>query len=300
MDPQQLYNNLKVDFEIKLHFLEDKPEETVDSTLKACWHTVSGVPMSAEESLRHPLSELNEKQVDLLYNLLEQRLNNVPLAYLTGRQNFMGIEFLSDKRALIPRKETEILARKALELSFKIVKQKRTVRVMDICCGSGNLGLALAHFNSNVIVHASDLSEEAVSLTKDNISFLRLQDRVWIEKGDMFSAFETEDYYENIDLIICNPPYISSKKFLKMNEEISAHEPILAFDGGMFGFKIIQKLLEKAPVYLAKPGWLIFEVGAGQGEFIIRLCENTNNYSQIESISDERGNIRVIVAQKAY
>ena len=169
---------------------------------------------------------------------------------------------------------------------------------MDICCGSGNLGLALAYFNQNVFVNATDLSPEAVELTKDNISFLKLQERVQVEQGDLFSAFENKKYYGNTDMIICNPPYISSAKVKKMDAEISVHEPVLAFDGGMFGLKIIQRLIEESPKFLVKNGWLIFEVGLGQGEFIMRLCESANKYDKIESVSDNMGNIRVISARK--
>lgn len=169
---------------------------------------------------------------------------------------------------------------------------------MDVCCGSGNLGLAIAHLNQNTFVSAMDLSAEAVELTRDNISFLSLQERVKAEQGDLFSAFENQEYYENTDLIICNPPYISSAKVKKMSMEISDHEPVLAFDGGMFGFKIIQKLIEEAPKFLTKAGLVIFEVGAGQGEFIMRLCESTDKYRQIESVSEDLGHIRVISARK--
>jgi release factor glutamine methyltransferase len=168
---------------------------------------------------------------------------------------------------------------------------------MDICCGSGNLGLAIAHYNPEAIVFATDLSEEAVALTRDNISFLNLNQRVKAEHGDLFSAFENDEYYKNIDLVVCNPPYISSAKVTKMNAEISAHEPALAFDGGIFGTKIIQKLIMEAPKFLAHAGWLLFEVGLGQGEFMMRLCEDTKRYSQIESVRDEQNNIRVIAAR---
>jgi release factor glutamine methyltransferase len=298
MDVQELYDKVKTHFESGIHFLVDKPEETVDSTLKACWFAASGTPVSAEKAINHPLPALSEKQINILYNLVEQRLNNKPLAHITGRQSFMGIEFLSDNRALIPRKETEILGRKALELSLQIAQAKQVVRVMDVCCGAGNLGLALAYFNQNIVVKASDLSGEAVELTRDNIFFLHLNQRVQVKQGDLFSAFESEEYYENTDLIICNPPYISSAKVSKMSKEISTHEPVLAFDGGMFGFKIIQKLIEEATKYLTKGGWLIFEVGIGQGEFIMRLCGSTDKYCQIESVSDELGNIRVILVRK--
>jgi release factor glutamine methyltransferase len=297
MNTQELFNQIKKEIEEPLHFLEDKPEETLDSTLMACWLAASGFPRSAEEAIKHPLPELTGKQINILHQLIEQRLDNVPLAHLTGRQSFMGIELLSDKRALIPRKETEILGKKALEISNHLAQEKQPIRFMDICCGAGNLGLVIAYYNPKAMVFATDLSEEAVALTRDNISFLNLDHRVKAEPGDLFSAFENDAYYENIDLVVCNPPYISSAKVTKMNAEISNHEPALAFDGGMFGTKIIQKLIIEAPKFLTHAGWLLFEVGLGQGEFMMRLCEDTNRYSQIESVRDEQNNIRVIAAR---
>ena len=295
-----LFNKIKADLDLKLRFLSDKPEETIDSTLNACWFAASGFPKSAEEAVKQSLPELTEKQINILNRLIEQRLNHVPLAHITGRQSFMGIELLCDKRALIPRKETEILGRKALEISNDLAQKKEIIRVMDICCGAGNLGLALAYFNPKVVVYSSDLSQEAVELTKDNISFLNLNNRVQAMQGDLFSAFDKEDYYQNIDLIMCNPPYISTAKVAKMNTEISAHEPVLAFDGGMFGTKIIQKLIGEASKFLKKGGCLIFEVGVGQGEFMKRLGESLNNYNLVETVSDDHGNIRVILARKEF
>jgi release factor glutamine methyltransferase len=299
MDIQKLYDELKTEFGQQIHFLPDKPEETIDSTLKACWQFAAGNPMSAEQAVKHPLPQLDDVQVKVLYELLEQRTKNIPLAHLVGRQQFLGIEFLSDKRALIPRKETEKLGQKALELSHQIAKNKDMVQVMDICCGSGNLGLAVAYCNPKVKLCASDLSEDAVSLAKDNRDLLGLKERVQVESGDLFAPFDHEEYYGKINLIICNPPYISSAKVKKMEEEIAVHEPVLAFDGGMFGFKIIQILIEKAPEFLDENGWLLFEVGLGQGDFIMQLCERTNKYGKIESVVDDLGNIRVILAQKA-
>lgn len=298
MNSEELFSEIKAQYGSKFHFLKDKPEETIDSTLKACWQFASGHPMSAEEAVKHSLSSLEENQVKILYNLLEKRSKNIPLAHIIGRQNFLGIEFLSDNRALIPRKETEMLGRKALELSWEIAKNKEVVHVMDICCGSGNLGLAVAYLNPKTKIFASDLSEGAIELAKDNMNLLQLQGRVQIEKGDLFSAFDKDNYYGNMDLIICNPPYISTGKVTKMEEEIATHEPALAFDGGIFGFKIIQMLIDQAPIYLKKDGWLVFEVGLGQGEFIKKLCGRTRKYWKIESISDDLGNIRVIAASR--
>jgi release factor glutamine methyltransferase len=122
---------------------------------------------------------------------------------------------------------------------------------------------------------------------------------VQVKQGDLLSVFETNEFYEKIDLIICNPPYILSSKVQKMDSEIASNEPILAFDGGMLGIKIIQKIIAEAPKFLSPDGWLIFEVGVGQGDFIVQLCERTQLYLQIESVSDNSGNIRVIFTQKS-
>lgn len=299
MNKSELFNSISNDLKNRLHLLEDKPEETIETTLKALWFAATGFPVSAEGALKLTIPDLTEKQIKKLYQLIEQRLNNTPLAHITKRQNFMGIELLSDKRALIPRKETELLGRRALELSNRIAKSKGRINVIDVCCGSGNLGIAIAHLNPNCIVYATDLSQEAVELTQDNIDFLKLNQRVHVKQGDLLSVFETNEFYEKIDLIICNPPYILSSKVQKMDIEIASNEPVLAFDGGMLGIKIIQKLITEAPKFLTQEGWLIFEVGVGQGNFIAQLCERSQLYQLIESVSDDSGISRVILTQKS-
>lgn len=298
LDNKELYHLMKSGLENGLCLLEDKPEEDIESSLKALGFAALGLPKSAEAATKLPFPELSEKQKNTLLNLIKQRLDNTPLAYLTGRQNFMGIELLCDKRALIPRKETEILGKKALHLSLEIAKAKQKVTMIDACCGAGNLGLAIASHNINAHVYASDLSREAVELAQENISFLNLHPRVNATQGDLLCSFETEEYFENIDLIVCNPPYISSNKVHKLHKEISAHEPVLAFDGGMIGINLIHRLIREAPKFLTTPGWLIFEVGLGQGPFVFQLCKRTRLYAKVEAVFDDFGNIRAIVAQK--
>jgi release factor glutamine methyltransferase len=298
MNKEELYHLMKSGLENKLHLLEDKPEENTESSLKALWFTAAGLPKSAEMATRLPLPGLTEEQENRLLDLIKQRLDGTPLAHITGRQNFMGIELLCDRRALIPRKETEILGKKALHLSLEIAKEKKKVNIIDVCCGSGNLGLALASLNIDTYVYATDLSQEAVELTQENISFLNLNHRVNAKQGDLLSAFETNEYLEKTDLIVCNPPYVSSSKVPKMDTEISANEPVLAFDGGVMGINIIHRLIHETPKFLTKSGWLIFEIGVGQGPYISQLCERSQLYKQIESVFDDSGNMRVILAQK--
>jgi release factor glutamine methyltransferase len=299
MNKSELFNSISNDLKNRLHLLDDKPEETIETSLKALWLAAAGFPVSAEGALKMQIPDLTEKQIKSLHQLIELRLSNIPLAHITKRQNFMGIELLSDKRALIPRKETELLGRKALELSNKIVKPKGKINVIDVCCGSGNLGIAIAHYNPNCIVYATDISQDAVELTRENINLLNLSNRVRVKQGDLLSVFETDEFYEKTDLIICNPPYILSSKVQKMDTEIASNEPVLAFDGGMLGIKIIQKLISEAPKFLTNKGWLIFEVGVGQGNFIAQLCERTQLYKAIESFSDNSGIVRIIQAQKS-
>jgi release factor glutamine methyltransferase len=298
MNKEKLFSSLRTDLGKRLHLLEDKPEETIDSTIKALWLMAAGTPMSAERAITQSLPELSEQQISVFTDLIDQRIQNTPLAYITHRQNFMGIELISDYRALIPRKETEILGKKALELSNVLAKEKESLTVIDTCCGAGNLGLAIAFYNPKVRVFSSDLSQEAVNLTKDNIAFLKLDDKVQVKQGDLLKPFDSEDFYEKVDILLCNPPYISSTKVLKMDQEIAENEPSLAFDGGMLGTKIVQQLIREAPKFLTKEGWVIFEIGLGQGEWIMDLCKRTQLYAQIEPVYDNAGNVRVIMAHK--
>lgn len=298
MNKEELYSKLYQDLAEKLIFLEDKPEETIESTLKALWLMADGMPVSAYKSTRIPLPDLTDEQIVKLCRFMEQRVNSTPLAHITKRQNFMELELIADKRALIPRKETEILGNKALELSRRISRnRKKSITVIDACCGSGNLGIAIAHYNQDCFVYATDLSHEAVSLAQENIDFQNLNDRVYVMQGDLLERFESEEFYNQVDLIVCNPPYIFSSQVASMHKEISSNEPILAFDGGSLGINLIQKLFREAPKYLTPEGWLIFEVGAGQGNLIIQLCQRTHLYQQVESVTDHSGIIRVIMLQ---
>jgi release factor glutamine methyltransferase len=298
MNKEELFTKLKKDLQDRIHFLEDKPEETTESTLKALWLAAAGIQKSAEEAMKAPLPELSKTEQQKLQNLIELRLSNTPLAHITCRQNFMGLELITDKRALIPRKETEILGRKALELSEKITKAKGKATVIDVCCGSGNLGCSIASYNPNCTVFATDLSDEAAELTRENVNHLGLTQTMQVRQGDFLSAFENDEFYGKVDLIVCNPPYISTSKVSKMHAEIAINEPTLAFDGGMMGIKILQKLISESPRYLTNGGWVIFEVGLGQGPFVMQLMERSTAFFNIGSETDHSGNVRAIYAQK--
>jgi release factor glutamine methyltransferase len=291
---QSLYNRLLERLECDLVLLPDKPEESAETTLAALWWTAAGSPLSAEKAAQQPIEDLDTRQQERLVSLVDQRLSGTPLAHITGRQQFMGVELLAGPEALIPRKETEILGRTASEL-LKKINNKDDLIVVDVCTGAGNLAVSLALQSPTCKVFASDLSGDAVSLARKNITFHHLEDRVKVFTGDLLDPFVSENFYGKIDLLICNPPYISSAKVSDMEGEISGHEPALAFDGGSFGIKILHRLIKEAPRYIKKGGWLVFEVGLGQGTMMMKRMKKFS-YTRITPIPDANGRVRVIHA----
>jgi release factor glutamine methyltransferase len=294
-----LYSNTLRRITDELKFLPDKPEETPESTLKALWHAAAGTPRSAESALTEPLPELDGAAAARLDALLASRFAGTPLAHLTGRQRFVEMEMLAGPEALVPRKETELLARAAVEIARALATGGKSIRVVDVCTGSGNVALAIAHHVPTASVFAADLSEEAVSLARRNAVHLALDDRAHFKAGDLLAPFDEPAFHGTVDLLTCNPPYISSAKVEHMHGEISAHEPHLAFDGGPFGVAILMRLLQDAPKFVRSGGWLAFEVGLGQGPAMIKRLEKAGIYSEIRPLNDHAGAVRAMAARLA-
>jgi release factor glutamine methyltransferase len=280
-----------------LTLLPDKPEETPDSTLRALWHAAANAPVSVQGVGTLPLPELDTAGMDRLQMLIEQRVTGIPLAHLTGRQHFMGLELLAGKEALIPRRETELLGRGALEVLQGLAAERDRVTVVDVCTGSGNLALALAYHVVKAQVFAADLSGEAVALARRNACHLGLEGRVEFRDGDLLAPFNEPIFIGQVDLLVCNPPYISSKKVDIMPGEIIGHEPRLAFDGGPLGIRIVERLMREAPRFLCKGGFLAFEVGLGQGPALVKRLAGNKSYTNYRVLEDEHGDIRAIVAE---
>lgn len=275
--------------------LEDKPEETPESTARALYLAAAGIPASTEAALEIPLPELDDGQMTRLEEIVARRLAGEPLAHLTGRQRFMGIDFLASADALVPRKETELLGNLALG---KVLAAGPAARVIDLCTGSGNLSIAIAVRAPGSDVHAADLAPEAVALARRNAELIGVADRVSFGVGDLFDALPRDQLAGTVDVVMCNPPYISSAKVSAMPDEISNYEPRLAFDGGAFGLNIIGRLLKDAPAFLKPNGWLCFEVGKGQGPYWSKALARNVSYADIETATDAAGDIRALAARR--
>jgi release factor glutamine methyltransferase len=275
-----------------LQTLPDKPEETPESTLRALWHTAAGRPMSAALSLTTELPALDANGDAVLQALLSRRRAGEPLAHLTGRQYFMGLEMLAGPEALVPRKETELLGRTAVVLARERVAAVGTVTVVDVCTGAGNIALAIAAAVPAARVFGADLSEQAVSLARRNARLLGLEGRVEFRCGDLLAPFATPEFLGKVDVLTCNPPYISSARVDQMSAEIATREPRLAFDGGPFGVAILLRLLHDAPSVLRPGGALAFEVGLGQGAGMLKRMEKLSTYREVRALLDEANAIR--------
>jgi release factor glutamine methyltransferase len=277
----------------------DKPEETPETTLKALYFCAAGIPVSVQKASRETVPELDNNAQMRLKDLVEKRLNGLPLAHITGRQQFMGMELLAGPEALIPRMETEIVTRAALAIAKSLADERGVVTIIDVCTGSGNVALGIAANEPRSRVFGSDLSEEAVVLARKNAQHLDLGRRVEFRQSDLFAAFESDEFYKKMDLITCNPPYIPSVKVGSMDSEISQCEPRLAFDGGSLGITILTRLIRETPKYLKPDSYLCFEVGLGQGKAMEHRLKKENIYRNIQSYSDSNNQVRALSAQIA-
>lgn len=282
---------------------KDTPDDTADAIMTAlAWHA-RGRAVSTRLAAALPWPTLDAAATDHFQRLAERCIAGEPVAYLTGRQHFLGLEMRVAPGALIPRKETELLARRALERWQHSATDRSPAILVDLCAGVGNIAAVLAEAAASrdtpARVIAADLSTDALALARVNLASLGLAGRVELRDGDLFGALIGAVEPGQIDLIACNPPYLSDTTRSRLPASIGAHEPSLAFDGGPLGIRILNRLIREAPDWLAPAGALLVEVGAGQGAGFIRRIESDPRWRSVTGHPDDDGQIRVIEATRA-
>jgi len=298
MEQKQLFSDLLQRLEKDLIVLSDKSEENADNTLRALWHTAYGTKVSPITAEKLTLPILMLSQILSLEESVKNRLQDMPLAHLTERQHFMGLDYILTKGLYIPRKETELLAKTAIDSIKNDFAPETDMALLDLCTGIGTVALAIAHYCQNTKVYGSDIYAPAISAAKINALHFSLADRAVFFEADLFDPFVSLDLKDKTSLIVSAPPYISSSKVKLMTNEIAGHEPQEAFDAGPFGLSVFNKLISVAPEYLCVNGFLIFECGLGQGEFLASRISKNERYGEVTQVCDENGNVRVIKAQK--
>lgn len=221
-----------------------------------------------------------------------------PLEYVESRARFMGLELFCTPATLIPREETELLAKTALRAIRELQKIHPRLVALDVGTGCGNLAVTMAVNTRDVQIMAADLSAAAVEVARRNVEEHGVSDRVRVFCGDLFEPLRGELPECGADLIICNPPYIPSRSLEKMSAEITDHEPLLALEAGTYGIDFIRRLVNESPAILKSGGILAFEIGAGQDKLVSRLFRGKAEYREVDPITD--GNvIRVFRAVRA-
>lgn len=218
---------------------------------------------------------------------------SVAEAYRKGRTIFMGLELIIAPGALVPRPESELLGTTALDVLRRM--NLSAPRVVDMCCGAGNLACAIAHYAPAAQVWASDLTDGCVEVARRNVAHHDMADRVSVLRGDLFSAFSNLELDSTIDVIVCNPPYISEKRLEGDRAHLTELEPREAFAAGPYGLSIHMRVIKDAPRYLRRGGILLFEVGLGQDRQVMRLLERSKSFVGIRAVTNEAGEGRVVV-----
>ena len=223
------------------------------------------------EIINYLNQELTKEQEEIFKKLVKSRRENIPVQYLTNSVNFYGLELYVDKNVLIPRFETEELVENTIKLlNENFVNPK----ILDLCCGSGAIALALKSKISNSNVTMSDISSDALSVAKKNKENLNLD--VEVIESDLF-----QNINEKFDCIISNPPYIKENE--EIEEIVKNNEPHLALYGGVDGLDYYRKILKNIKNYLNDKFLIAFEIGESQKDDIIRLINE--NLDNVEIIS---------------
>jgi release factor glutamine methyltransferase len=250
--------------------------------------------LNAEHLLAHTLQRkrielyleferpLTDAELAPLRELVRRRGQGEPLQHLLGTVEFAGRIFLCDKRALVPRPETEELVEKLTAMTWS-----EGARFVDVGTGSGVIALSLAAQFPNAEINAVDISDDALALAGENAAKLDLQSRVHFVKGNLLEAVEGV-----FDLIVANLPYVPAADRSTLSREV-LHDPEVAVFGGTYGDELVRELIGAAPERLCPGGLIVLEIGIGQAEALIALM-GEKNYHDIASIRDYCGVTRFL------
>lgn len=226
-------------------------------------------------------TQLADDVVERFLALREKRLQRVPLQYLTGEAYFLGQLFHVDERVLIPRPETELLVERAIAA----LQRFPAPTAVDLCCGSGCIGVSMKLGVPQASVTLTDYSPDALTVARENAR--RLGAEVAFCQGDLFAPVEG-----TFDVIVSNPPYIPAADCLTLQEEVR-QEPLMALDGGADGLDFYRRIAAEAPAHLNKGGVLLLEIGWDQGDSVPALLQEAG-FTDVQAHEDFQGIRRMV------
>lgn len=218
---------------------------------------------------------------------IEKIIKGKPVQYITNNQEFMKLNFYVDENVLIPQPDTEIL----VEEVIKSIDIKENIEILDMCTGSGCIGISLAKNIENTKVTLVDISKEAIEIAKKNAIQNGVENKVTFIQSDMF-----ENVKGKFDIIVSNPPYIKTDIIQTLDKQVQ-NEPHIALDGGEDGLDFYKILINEAHKYLKKDGKIFLEIGYDQKQEVESLAKQSKHYKKIETIKDLSQNDRVIILE---
>ena len=259
----------------------------VDAVQKARILLASTLKVNKEYLVIHSDEELDESIALKYEGNINKLINNVPLQYITNHQEFMKLDFYVDENVLIPRADTEILVEEVISDCKQSVE--KDYKILDLCTGSGAIGISIAKYVTNSEAVCADISNNAIQVARKNASLNKVENIKFI-RSDMF-----ENIKEKFDIIVSNPPYIKKDIIPNLAKEVQ-NEPIIALDGGNDGLDFYRIIVDEAYNYLNENGKLFLEIGYDQKNEVIEIINQNGKYKDIYSKKDLYGNDRIIVA----
>ena len=240
----------------------------------------------------HPEHELTADEQSGYNDVVRERARGCPTQYITGHQEFWGLDLLVSPAVLIPRPETEHVVETVLELvkEYPFAGPGR-LRLLDVGTGSGCIALALASELPHAEIHACDISDEALEIARINAARLALGGKVLFRKSDLLSVYDGEKF----DFVISNPPYVGEADADKVQKQVREFEPKIAVFSGGEGMDIYRKLIPQAKAALRPGGWFVAEIGYSEEANVRELLAG---WAEIQVTPDLQGIPRVIAAKR--
>lgn len=235
-------------------------------------------PLGCEEGIQQAAEDYRK--------MIEKRCRRIPLQYILGCQEFMGLNFQVDSHVLIPRQDTETLVELVLQ-----EQKDQNKKVLDLCTGSGCIAISLAVLGGCYDVTATDISPEAIKVAEKNAAkLLKEGQKIRFLQGDLLDALKEQETY---DILVSNPPYIPTQIIRGLEPEVRDHEPLLALDGDQDGLSFYRRIAKDAGTILNPGGAIYLEIGHDQAEAVKALLEEAG-FSDIRVVKDLPGKDRVI------
>lgn len=234
--------------------------------------------------------EVEKEKEEEFLNLINKRMENMPVRYILGEVDFMGLDFYIEEGVLIPRSDTEVLVEEVL----KIIEEGENLYVCDLCSGSGAIGISLAYYRKNIMVDLIDFYEKPEEISKKNIVKNNLENQVKFIKSDLLK--EPIKELKKYDIIVSNPPYIKEDVIETLMDDVKNYEPRSALSGGDSGLIFYERIVEESKKVLKENGILAFEIGYDQGDSVSNIMKN-NGYIDIKVVKDLAGLDRVVIGR---